>query len=205
MPSSFEFVGGDLALDFVNTVSWDPVGRRDERFDSFGSLVEWGMAATVLSPSGRDALELQAYESSERARRLLERALLVRELLHRLFIEIAAKRPVDPTLTAAFNDLLSPALSRLRLSPPADALVWGEPQGLDALLDPVLWSAAQLLASPRRERLRSCANLHCGWVFLDLSRNGRRRWCDMSECGNRAKARRYYERHRNRTARPPVQ
>ena len=65
-----------------------------------------------------------------------------------------------------------------------------------ALLAPVLWSAGDLLAGSRLDRVRRCANPECGWLFLDDSRAGKRRWCSMSSCGNRAKARRHYHRSR---------
>ena len=65
-----------------------------------------------------------------------------------------------------------------------------------ALLAPVLWSAGDLLAGPRLDRVRRCANPECGWLFLDDSRAGKRRWCSMTSCGNRAKARRHYHRSR---------
>src|ERR671930_579256 len=65
----------------------------------------------------------------------------------------------------------------------------------DDVLAPVVWSAAELLTSGPLERVRECpGDDTCGWLFLDTSRNGSRRWCDMRTCGNRAKARRYYRR-----------
>jgi predicted RNA-binding Zn ribbon-like protein len=67
---------------------------------------------------------------------------------------------------------------------------------MDQMLWPVARSAAELLTSERAGRVRECASETCSWLFLDGSRNGRRKWCDMASCGNRAKARRYYARHR---------
>jgi predicted RNA-binding Zn ribbon-like protein len=64
------------------------------------------------------------------------------------------------------------------------------------MLWPVARSAAELLSSESVDRVRECASSTCTWLFIDDSRNRRRRWCDMASCGNRAKARRYYERHR---------
>jgi predicted RNA-binding Zn ribbon-like protein len=52
------------------------------------------------------------------------------------------------------------------------------------------------MASDRRRRVRLCANAQCLWLFLDQSKGGTRRWCDMAACGNRAKARRHYQRMR---------
>ncbi|HKA53083.1 MAG TPA: CGNR zinc finger domain-containing protein, partial [Candidatus Binatia bacterium] len=60
------------------------------------------------------------------------------------------------------------------------------------MLAPVLWSAADLLTHAGRGRVRRCANNACLWLFVDESKAGTRRWCDMSSCGNRAKSRRHY-------------
>jgi predicted RNA-binding Zn ribbon-like protein len=65
------------------------------------------------------------------------------------------------------------------------------------MLWPVVRSAADLLTSERVVRVRECAAEDCAWLFVDTSRGPRRKWCDMSTCGNRAKARRYYARHRS--------
>lgn len=55
-------------------------------------------------------------------------------------------------------------------------------------------SALRLAADPPLERLRICG--HCGWLFIDRSKNRSRMWCDMAVCGNREKARRHYARSR---------
>jgi predicted RNA-binding Zn ribbon-like protein len=62
----------------------------------------------------------------------------------------------------------------------------------------VALSAREFLLAPSRERLRVCAADDCGWLFLDSSKAGRRRWCRMADCGNRAKARRHYARRHPR-------
>jgi hypothetical protein len=65
--------------------------------------------------------------------------------------------------------------------------------GLDRVLWPVAWSAAGLLVRGPLERIRERpGDGNCGWLFLDLSKNASRRWCEMRSCGNRAKARRHY-------------
>jgi len=63
---------------------------------------------------------------------------------------------------------------------------------------PVAWDAFQLLLSPDAERLRVCGGENCGWAYVDRSRNGLRRWCEMETCGTTAKNRR-----RGRRPRPP--
>jgi predicted RNA-binding Zn ribbon-like protein len=79
---------------------------------------------------------------------------------------------------------------------------WEWPAGkpdLRQVLWPAIQSAADLFTSADVGRIRECEAPDCNWLFIDQSRGGRRRWCDMSTCGNRAKARRYYDRHRRNT------
>ena len=66
--------------------------------------------------------------------------------------------------------------------------------GLMAPVHAAAWAASELLVSPAHARVRRCPGTGCGWLFVD--RSGRRRWCTMSTCGNRSKARRFAARHR---------
>jgi predicted RNA-binding Zn ribbon-like protein len=73
--------------------------------------------------------------------------------------------------------------------------------------DPISGAMARLSEAVTREltgahvrRLRVCANDECLWVFNDHSPAGRRKWCDMSSCGNRAKAARHRERQKQKAA-----
>lgn len=65
-----------------------------------------------------------------------------------------------------------------------------------APLWPIAHSAAELLASEDLQYVRPCASETCRWLFLDVSKNHKRRWCDMTRCGNRAKFRAYYNRQK---------
>jgi predicted RNA-binding Zn ribbon-like protein len=93
-----------------------------------------------------------------------------------------------------------------RLAPPRAGIVWrrgtadwitAETSPMDAVLWPIVWSAEDLLVSGERGRLKTCGSEACGWLFYDESRSRRRRWCSMSDCGNRAKAKRFYHRGRS--------
>ncbi len=95
------------------------------------------------------------------------------------------------------NGLLAHAPARTTLRRDRTGFAWDvDLRGTTALgqLAPLLWSAGDLLASGKLDRVRRCANPECGWLFLDDSRAGKRRWCSMSACGNRAKARRHYHK-----------
>jgi predicted RNA-binding Zn ribbon-like protein len=89
-------------------------------------------------------------------------------------------------------------MARSRLIPIKNGFTWdtnGKKDELDWMLKPVVRSAAELLTSDELTRVKECADdKGCGWLFLDKSRNRSRRWCDMKDCGNRAKAKRFYER-----------
>jgi predicted RNA-binding Zn ribbon-like protein len=74
---------------------------------------------------------------------------------------------------------------------------WVHPESsLDSMLWPVTRAASELLTSDDLAYVRRCASESCGWLFLDKTKNHRRRWCEMKTCGNRDKARRYYQRQK---------
>ena len=80
-----------------------------------------------------------------------------------------------------------------------DGYTWdviGNKMNLDWILNPITRSAADVLVSNELNKVKACADLACGWLFMDVSRNQSRRWCDMKDCGNRAKASRFYNKKR---------
>ncbi len=180
----FEWIGGDRSIDFHNTVTWGHGVLSEERFRSRENVREWARGAG-LSPSIGSG-------------KLLADALALREALHALFFPLSIGRAPGAKGLAAFDGFLGRAAAEARLERDRRGFRWTFARAgrLDPVLAEVVWSAAHLLASPDIERLRACANPTCGWVFLDRSRRGNRKWCEMRECGNRAKARRYYRRHR---------
>ncbi|RMF62845.1 MAG: hypothetical protein D6742_19170, partial [Cyanobacteria bacterium J069] len=127
-------------------------------------------------------------------------AIALRETLYRLFSAVAGRRPLPPDDLARFNQQLALALPQLQLLPQAEtlgcALGWDANLTLERPLHMVLWAAAELLTDSRLHRLRECEADDCTWLFLDTTRNHSRHWCDMAECGNRAKARRFYQKTR---------
>lgn len=202
MESSFKRIGGDPALDFVNTVSWgvnhETVG--DEKFSDYQSVVEWGRQAGVVSATDAGRLKTRARQNPAAAVRVLRRARALRHALRVVFLGVAAgERPSADQLRVVEDEVRK---TPMQLGPcPAGGLDWQwdftDGGALDGILWPVVWHAVDLLRSPDAiRRVKSCAGDTCGWVFIDESRRGNRRWCDMADCGNRAKVRRYYRRHR---------
>ena len=111
----------------------------------------------------------------------------------------AAGQQPGAEVLGVVNGVLADMLGRSRLAPAGGDLAWawgGDEDALDRPLWAVARAAAALLTGPGLERVRACPGVGCGWLFLDTSRNRSRRWCDMRDCGNRAKARRHYQRSR---------
>jgi predicted RNA-binding Zn ribbon-like protein len=128
---------------------------------------------------------------------LFAEAIALREALYRIFTAVAQHTSPAAGDLALLNKALAAAPKRAELIEKDGAYLWRveqlRPQLAD-LLAPVLWTAGDMVAEPRRDRVRLCANDKCVWLFLDDSKGGTRRWCSMSACGNRAKAHRHYER-----------
>lgn len=149
-----------------------------------------------LTEAARALLSAWAEAHPDDALALFTEAVALRELVFRLFAAVAAGTPAAEADLTALNAALATAPPRTRLARLGETYAWQAeaPPTAPALLAPVLWSAADLLVEAPRRRIRICSNPECGWLFIDASKNGTRRWCDMSSCGNRAKARRHYEK-----------
>ena len=180
----FHFVAGDLALDFVNTVA-DRLSHPRERLVTAADVDRWARRAGLLGP--RESLRLGA--------RQVTHVRALRELLYGLIAPLALGRVPSNATLAKFSRTRARAAGKRQLVWHDGRFVW-EWTDADRLLGPIVEAAAELLVSVPSLRLRQCADAGCGWVFLDRSRAGRRRWCRMVDCGNRAKARRHYQRSR---------
>jgi predicted RNA-binding Zn ribbon-like protein len=197
---AFDFSGGRLSLDFVNSAGGT---RRNpkEHLNTYLDLVSWGRQAGLLTERDAQHLGQLANRRPDDAARILAGAVTLREALFRIFDGAAECRPQRAEDMEILNTALCRALSHVRLDATAEGCVrvWeGDADAMDRMLWPVVRSAMDVLTSEdERGRVHKCESPTCDWLFLDTSRNHSRRWCDMKSCGNRAKARRYYERHKH--------
>lgn len=196
---SFDVAAGALCLDFANTVNWHASEQPVEGLLDYYDLIRWGTTAGALTSAQADALRQLAGAQADEAAAALARAVQLREAVYRLFVGYAAAGKVGEGDLAILNEALAEGLGRLRVMPASSPpfLLDYPPRLVD--LDQVRWAAAssamELLTSDDLERVRQCADDRgCGYLFLDVSRNRSRRWCSMESCGNRAKARRHYQR-----------
>jgi predicted RNA-binding Zn ribbon-like protein len=200
---NYQFVAGNLALDFANTADWHEAEHPVEMLLSFTDLLRWGQEAGVIDADDAARLLRVAEDDPEAAVATYARAITLREALFRIFRAIARQQPAAPDDLDLLNGELLRAFAHRQIVPGQDGytLEW---RGRETALDGVLWTVAQaaadLLTDAELERIRQCAGDPCGWLFYDTSRNRRRRWCSMEGCGNRAKARRYYQRRRGTAA-----
>jgi len=195
----FELSGGELCLDFAN--SWGNRGDRStDRLSSYGRLLRFALEAGQLSEREFERLAADAEREPAAAAAAWGRAVQLREALFELFDARARAVELPQSALEILNAWLAEALPWRRLSEGDGQLewTWRRPGDRDWLapLYPCVDSAARLVTSEDLGRVRVCDAEDCSWLFLDRSRSRSRRWCSMDSCGNRAKARRHYRRHR---------
>ncbi len=200
-PAQLTLLAGELCLDFANTAEWHASDDPFEHLESYSDLLTWAEHAEIISSQTAGKLRASADERSGEARRVYEGAIGLREAIYAVFAAIAhGDHPGGADLDRINSDLAR-WLPRTRIADTSRRFIWqwaGKDDELERPLWPVIRSAVNLLTSDRLGRVGQCADDRgCGWLFLDESRNHSRRWCSMEDCGNRAKAKRFYERHQD--------
>jgi predicted RNA-binding Zn ribbon-like protein len=123
-----------------------------------------------------------------------QRALALREWLYEIFSRAAKRKKPTPQALRDFQSFYQNATRRAEFRPVANRyrLTWpAATHPLERISQEIARSAADLLTSEAFTRVRQCSGESCSWLFVDNSRNGMRRWCDMKACGNRAKVQRF--------------
>lgn len=196
--AEFELTGGALCLDFANTLG-DRPRSTNEHLGSYADLLRFSRQAESLPIPDLDDLT-RIYEDCEGCvDPIFKKVIDLREALYGIFSNLARKEVPANEDIELLNKLLQKALRQLEVRRAQEGFDWawsGPTQALDRPLWPIVRSAAELLTSGDLGCIRECDSETCSWLFVDCSRNQRRRWCDMSTCGNRAKARRHYRRRR---------
>ncbi len=195
----FAMDGNHLALDFTNTIDWRNTEKEHEWLDAYTDLVAWGMRVGLLDSEAAEALAQKAQREPSEAATVLLNARKLRELLFRIFNAVIGEHTPDLEDWQLFNRTLRTAMSSVGIDQREGRFVWSfahDGQRLDFFLGSVFKAASDLLIDGDLSRLKRCSTPECQWLFLDSSKNNSRRWCDMQSCGNRAKAKRYYQKTR---------
>jgi predicted RNA-binding Zn ribbon-like protein len=198
MDTEYRTKTGWLCLDFANTMEWHASDSPVETLSTYADLIEWSGNRGMISADAKDVLLRKSEEKPGEAQAVLEKAREVREDIYGILSDTARGKPIKTSELRGFNKALASALSHSRLVPSEGGLRWewdSHSEKLDSVVWPVVRSAVDLMTSEAIKRVGQCADERgCGWLFWDSSRNRSRRWCDMSDCGNRAKVRRFYAR-----------
>ncbi|MCW3465702.1 CGNR zinc finger domain-containing protein [Chitinophaga nivalis] len=189
--------GGVLCLDFVNTVSNRKKEGAYDYLAGFKILLQWYAHTGALSPKIIHTLERLAKGYPQKAAVIFEKNIQLRELLHRIFIAAIHRKPPLPPDLVQLNAFIADTYANIEMSwLPAGKT--GQLQFNAPALEQVNWwlvkSAVELYTGNKLQQVRECPS--CGWLFLDNSRNGSRKWCSMSTCGDVSKVTRCYERNK---------
>ncbi|WP_327002941.1 ABATE domain-containing protein [Dactylosporangium sp. NBC_01737] len=191
-------VGGNLALDFINTRTGPAAGPPDDDLlTGYPALIAWGVHAGALTRAEAARLRRLSRDDPGRADTTFARALSTRDDLDEVFRSLAAGgSPTAPAL-ARLRDHEADALAHARLQPGNPfAWTWREDHTLARPLRPVVHAAVQLLTTAALDRIKGCEG--CSFIFNDESKNRSRRWCSMDDCGTTEKIRRYVAARRTR-------
>jgi predicted RNA-binding Zn ribbon-like protein len=193
---TWDFCGGHLAIDFTNTVG-NRGATREEHFNHYADLLSWAESRGVLGRAAAQRLRREAARNPAAAGAALGSALELREALYGLTAAAAAGRKPAPGDLAVFNRHAAASFSGAHLAAHHEGLALSFADNANPLeapiLAPVTRAAIDLLTSDLRQRVRICGDASCAWLFVDTTRSGTRRWCDMKICGNRNKVRRFRE------------
>jgi predicted RNA-binding Zn ribbon-like protein len=193
-----DFVGGDTVLDFVNTVTGRDQTPRDW-LDGYPRLLEWAGKTKLLPAEVLRLLEKAAMAAPAAANQALKRAKHLREALFVIVAGIISGNVPPASAMDVLNQHWQAGVMihelrygkrNVRLEIRTSAI------DLDVIASLIAYRFVERVLPEPRERLRICAGSNCSWLFLDHSKAGRRRWCDMAVCGNSAKSRRFYARKR---------
>jgi len=202
----FKLAGGHLVLDFLNTQGGRRLTEPREDLATPEDLVSWGLQSGWLEQERAHPMLVEIQLRPAEARAALQRVRAFREALFRVFLAVSEHLQPAPEPLEAFEREVRRAWADRRLvRTPEHGWQWVSPDSarLDSFIPGLALAASDLLTGPIRNRVRICeatALDGCGWLFLDTSKNGTRRWCEMATCGNKYKARRHYARVRDRRA-----
>jgi predicted RNA-binding Zn ribbon-like protein len=197
--SPFEFTGGNISLDFANTVDNRTSHNPQELLTDYTRLLRWGEESGVITRKTAEKLSALADNRADQTRTALRDAVQLRDAIYDVFSAVANHRAIPATQLATINRAVQNASDHEQLVHASRQFTWhwiSPDQHLDSILWPLARAAADLLTSDDLALVRQCASETCAWLFVDRTKNHRRRWCDMRICGNRDKARRYYQRQK---------
>ena len=186
-------IGGHPALDFVNSLEYRGEARERNYVPNFTALACWSVRVGLLTKRQEFVLRVASAENASGAARVWRDLMVLREALSKTFLAMAQQYKPPMEALVVINAQAASVHKYRALRHSELGLIWawaGEPTDLRRLQWELVRCATNLLVSGTN-RIRKCAHEPCDWMFLDTSRNGQRRWCQMETCGNLSKVRRF--------------
>ncbi|WP_126977699.1 CGNR zinc finger domain-containing protein [Frigidibacter oleivorans] len=171
-------VGGNLALDLANTFSFRGTAREVDHLATVEAVRRWAVAAGLIEDGWSPA--------TDEARTLVATVHRLRRAVDATGAAIAHSEEPPAEALATIRDLAAGSLARATLAGVPAHLSFDGP---DRIVGPVAWAALDLLRGSDLDRLKQCPPEDCHWLFIDRTKNGSRRWCEMATCGDKAKRR----------------
>ena len=198
--STGDLIGGDAALDFINTVTGRDQLPRDW-LDSYTRLLEWAALVRLLPGNILRALTRRAETEPKAAAAALTRAKVFRETLFGLLKGIVSGNAPPKAMLAVLREHWIAGINAHELRFDHGHVVAelrSDAANFDLIASMIAYRMVEHVLTLPTDRLRICHGPNCSWIFIDSSKAGRRRWCDMGVCGNAAKSRRFHARLRQR-------
>jgi len=187
--------GGCVVFDFTNTIGSRKEAHLRDYMKSYADFLKWVSRQGILPPDRFNALSTLAKKEPEKSDLALKKITETREVLYSLFSSLAFNEKPQKEIVDKFNKLLQESFSSIRLDIgiTKNEISFADPS-LSCLepLHIILKSAFDVLTQEEASRIKECPS--CGWLFLDKTKNKKRRWCNMLDCGSKDKASRYYHR-----------
>jgi len=188
-----DFIAGHPVLDFINTVT-----GRDEQpqdwLDSYAKLIIWAIKVELLPLDTLSDLTEKIADNALETEQAFLQLKELREELFSLFYSLMVKQEVAPELLEQLEKKwhASCCIHRLvKINDKVSVSVDSSAPDLQLIENRIIYLAVELACQFPTDRLRICKGANCSWLFLDSSKAGRRRWCDMKTCGNTSKVRRF--------------
>ena len=195
---NLDLKSGHPALEFTNTVHYHASEHPGETLFKYEDLLAWTKKVGLLRREQVEILARKATGQPDEAAAIFGKSLQLRESLYRIFVATTKdKSPAEEDMRS-LNSVLALLSNGAQVVHQAGEFEWHwnfDEDALDAPLYTIALSAVNLMTSEHRQWVGQCADEDgCGWLFVDTSKNHSRRWCDINDCGNRAKQRRFQKR-----------
>ncbi|ARU87853.1 CGNR zinc finger domain-containing protein [Pseudomonas sp. M30-35] len=190
-----DFIAEDLLLDFLNTTGSKSKQRTNERLTSSRALFDWGLAAELIDDHEHQLLTQLGQAAPVAADSELSLIIQWREAVHALMHAYAHSQEPEAGAVKGVEMVIQQALASAQLRYAAGELAFWyvdpDQTGLPTIRHRLALHLNKGITGGKYQQIKECEA--CTWMFIDTSRSRRRRWCSMSTCGNRAKARRFYQ------------